>query len=74
MGASGFIMKQSRSTAVDYLPTLMLAYQQMFIRNPAEQFDWEVYSLPLQWDAWLVGIIVCLVLPLIMIITMSESK
>ena len=74
MSASGFIMKQSRSTAVDYLPTLMVAYQQMFIRNPAEQFDWEVYSLPLQWDAWLVGIIFCMLLPFIMVIIMSGSK
>jgi hypothetical protein len=74
MSASGFLMKQSRSTAVDYLPTLMVVYQQMFIRNPAEQLDWEVYSLPLQWDAWLVGVIVFLVLPLFMIITMSGSK
>ena len=67
-------MKQSRSTAVDYLPTLMVAYQQMFIRNPAEQYDWEAYSLPMKWDAWLVAIIFCVILPFVMAIIMSGSK
>ena len=74
MGASAFIMSQSRSTAVDYLPTLMLAYQQMFIRNPAEQLDWEAYYLPLQWDAWLLAIIFYFLLPFVMVIIMSGSK
>ena len=74
MGAAAFIMSQSRSTAVDYLPTLMTVYCQMFIRNPAEQLDWESYSLPLQWDAWLVVIIFCFLLPFVMVIIMGGSK
>ena len=74
MGVTAFNWSPSRSTAVDYLPPFMVTYQQMFIRNPAEQFDWEAYSLPLQWDAWLVAIIFCFLLPFVMVIIMSGGK
>lgn len=74
MGACAFLMSQSRATVVDFLPALMEVYQQMYIRNPAEQYDWEAYQLPLQWDSWLVTIIFCLLLPFVMVILMSGSK
>ena len=74
MAASGFTMTAARSTVVDYLPTIIESYTQMFIRSPAELYDWDVYALPLKWDAWLVAIIYCFLLPFIMIIIMSESK
>ena len=67
-------MSQSRASVVDYLPTLMASYQQIFIRNPAEQFDWEAYTLPLSRDAWIAVCIFCLVSPLIMVITMFDCK
>ena len=73
-GASAFIMSQARSSAVDYLPTLMVSYQQFFIRNPAEQYDWEAYTLPLSRDAWIAIGAFCLVLPLIMVVTMFDCK
>ena len=74
MGVSAFLMKQSRATAVDYLPTLMVSYQQMFIRSPAELYDWEAYLLPFQWDAWLVAMLFYLLLPFGVIVVMSGSK
>ena len=73
-GASAFIMKQSRATVVDYLPTLMPSYQQLFIRNPAEAFDWEAYTLPLSGNAWMAVGIFFLILPLIMVITFYDCK
>ena len=74
MSASAFLITVASSTAVNFLPTFMEAYQQIFIRTPAEQYDWEAYSLPLKWDAWLVVIAYCFVLPFIMVIIMSGSK
>ena len=68
-GASAFIMSQSRSTVVDYLPTLMLTYQQLFIRNPSEQYDWEAYTLPLSGNAWIAIACVALILPFMMVLT-----
>ena len=67
-------MKQSRATVVDYLPTLMPSYQQLFIRNPAEAFDWEAYTLPLSGNAWMAVGIFFLILPLIMVVTFYDCK
>ena len=72
MSASAFIMKQSRSTAVDYLPTLMVAYQQLFIKNPAESYDLLAYTKPLTWESWLTVLIFCAVVPFIMLPTMMD--
>ena len=74
MGASAFIMKQSRATAVDYLPTLMTVYTQLFIKNPAESYDWLAYTKPLKWDSWISILIFCAVLPFIMLPTMIDCK
>ena len=74
MGVTAFNWSPSRSTAVDYLPPFMVTYQQMFIRNPAEQLDWEAYLLPLQWDSWYVAIICCFFTPFVMVIIMSGGK
>ena len=74
MSASAFIMKQSRSTAVDYLPTLMVAYQQLFIKNPAESYDLLAYTKPLTWESWLTVVIFCALIPFIMLPTMMDCK
>ena len=67
-------MKQSRATVVDYLPTLMPSYQQLFIRNPAEAFDWEAYTLPLSRNGWMAVGVFFLILPLIMVVTFYDCK
>ena len=74
MGASAFILKKSRATVVDYLPTLMSSYQQLFILNPVEQYDWEAYTLPLTREAWIAVLCFCAILPFIMALTMCERK
>ena len=74
MSASAFIMKQSRATAVDYLPTLMVAYTQLFIKNPAESYDWLAYTKPLTWDSWIALIIFCAALPIIMLPMLIDGK
>ena len=53
--AASFSQSKARSEVVDYLSLYMEEYQQIFIRNPAELYDWEVYILPLSKDAWSVS-------------------
>ena len=74
MSASAFTMKQSRSTVVDYLPTLMVAYEQIFIGNPTEQYDWEAYILPLTHEAWIIVLVFSIFIPLIMAAIMHNCK
>ena len=74
MGASGFIMKASRASVVDYLPSIMSSSQQMYIRNPAEQYDWAAYILPLTKTSWIALIAFCIFAPFLMALTMSERK
>ena len=74
MGVSPFTLKQSRASVVDYLPTLMVAYEQFFIRNPAESYDWVAYTLPLTRDAWLAIVVFSFLIPLIMALTMTNCK
>ena len=74
MSASGFFLKKSRASVVDYLPSIMSANQQMYIRNPAEQYDWAAYILPLTKESWIALICFCILIPFIMALAMSERK
>ena len=74
LGVSPFTLKQSRASVVDYLPTLMAAYEQFFIRNPAEAYDWVAYTLPLTREAWLAIVVFSILIPLIMGLAMTKRK
>ena len=52
----------------------MVAYEQFFIRNPAESYDWVAYTLPLTRDAWLAIVVFSILIPLIMALTMNSCK
>ena len=74
-GASAYTMRQDRAFVVDYLPTLMVSYPQIFIRNPAEQLDWNDYLRPVSRHTWiLVGVVFFIILPFIMFVTMFDCK
>ena len=74
-GASAYDMSQSRASVVDYLPALMVTYQQIFIRNPSEQLDWNDYLRPLSRDTWIVvGGVFFIILPFIMFVNMFDCK
>jgi hypothetical protein len=74
ISASAFALTQSRSEVVDYLPTLMESYQQIFIRNPSESLDWTAYLKPLSSLAWIsVGMFVLLT-PIIVVALFYDCK
>ena len=52
----------------------MAAYEQFFIRNPAESYDWLAYTLPLTRDAWLAIVVFSILIPLIMGLAMIDRK
>ena len=52
----------------------MAAYEQFFIRNPAEAYDWVAYTLPLTREAWLAIVVFSILIPLIMGLAMTNRK
>ena len=52
----------------------MEEYQQLFIRNPAERYEWAVYTLPFSKEAWFGVLAFVLVIPFLMAITMFDCK
>ena len=72
--AASFSQSKARNEVVDYISLNLEEYQQIFIRNPAELYHWEVYTLPLTKNAWLGVIGFIIVIPFLMSIAMMEGK
>ena len=43
---------RARSTAVDFLPSLMQSHEQLFLKNPADGLALNAYAQPLTILAW----------------------
>ena len=55
----------------------MLASQEhgyIYIRNPRETFDWEIYTKPLTINAWMGLLLFGLVVPILLLIPMYDCK
>ena len=65
---------QERKKIVDYLMLANQEHGHIYIRNPRETFDVEVYTKPLRKESWIFLILVCLALPLLMMITVFDCK
>ena len=50
--ATSFSQTKKRSDIIDFISIFMEEYQQVFIRNPNELYDWEVYMMPFTKQAW----------------------
>ena len=50
------------------------AYAHMYIRNPRETMDWEVYTKPLRLDTWIALLIFCLIIPIIVKLLTIDCK
>ena len=72
--AASFSQSKSRSEVVDYISMHMEEYQQLFIRNPAELYDWEVYTMPLTKTAWFGVIGFSLIVPFLLLPVMIDCK
>ena len=72
--AAAFSQSKARSMVVDYISLNLEEYQQIFIRNPAELYHWEVYSLPLTKNAWFGVLVFLFITPLLMSIATMEGN
>jgi hypothetical protein len=52
----------------------MEEYQQLFIRNPAELYDWEVYMMPFTKCAWFGTLAFILIMPFLLSITTLDGE
>ena len=72
--AASFSQSKARSEVIDYVSLNLEEYQQIFIRNPAELYHWEVYTLPLTKKAWFGVLSFVFVIPFFMSIAMIDGK
>ena len=72
--AAAFSQSKARSMVVDYISLNLEEYQQIFIRNPAELYHWEVYSLPLTKNAWFGALVFLFITPFLMSVATMEGN
>jgi hypothetical protein len=48
---------------VDYLTTYGQSKSEIYIKNPAETYDWMVYINPLTNEAWIGVVTFCILIP-----------
>ena len=74
ISASAFSLTHARSEVVNYLPTMMESYQQLFIQNPAESLDWTAYLKPLSSLAWISVAMFLLLTPVLVVALFYDGK
>ena len=61
-----FTVTNSRSTAVDFLPSISEGYQQIFLSNPADGLNWKAFIDPYTLHCWIAIVIFISVVPLVL--------
>ena len=72
--ATSFSQTKKRSDIIDFISIYMEEYQQVFIRNPAELYDWEVYMMPFTKRAWWGTLAFIILTPFLLSISTLDSK
>ena len=72
--ATSFSQTKKRSDVIDFISIYMEEYQQVFIRNPAELYDWEVYMMPFTKRAWWGTLAFIVLTPFLLSISTLDSK
>ena len=54
IAAADFTVTFNRSQVVDFLPTLVQSWIQIFIQNPSASRNWLVFIEPITWQAWMI--------------------
>ena len=64
-----------RMKVADYLIiTEKGAKGRLYTKNPAESFNWGIYTMPLMNDLWIVILMFCLLIPFLMVIATFDCK
>ena len=72
---STFALRESRMKVVDFMVVQSATTRgYIYLQNPKETFDWEVYTKPFWKQTWIFVILFCVVFPLLMILIISHRK
>ena len=71
---NSFGWRKDRLELVDYIPMNGPSTSLVYIKNPKDTFDWNVYLTPLTPNAWKGVIIFSLIMPILMTISIADSK
>ena len=72
--ADSFGITEIRSRVISYLPLFSGGSSRIYIRNPRETFDWEIYTKPFLKVTWIGVMSFSILLPLLMVIAMVNGK
>ena len=63
IAAADFTVTFNRSEVVDFLPTLVQSWIQIFIQNPSASRNWLVFIEPITWQAWVIILLFLMCVP-----------
>ena len=69
-----FGITKVRMGVADYLQMGQGGKGRIYIRNPRETFDWEIYTKPFRKITWISVLTFCIIVPVIMVIVMVDCK
>ena len=72
--ADSFGITELRSRVISYLPLFAGGKSRIYIKNPRETFDWEIYTKPFRKVTWVGVMSFSVILPVLMVITMVNCK
>ena len=58
-----FTITESRSTVVTFASPINMIYHSLFIKNPAETFNYTAYIEPIHWTGWVAILVMIFVVP-----------
>ena len=72
---STFTQRPSRRKVVDYMVVNTKPSRgYIYVKNPKETFDWEVYGQPLWQAAWIGVVLFCMLVPILMAIVVVDRE
>ena len=74
IGIGPFGYTESRIEVVDYLHLYKKWKTRIYIKNPTDAFDWNVYTDPLRIESWIGIALFCCFIPLLMVFVLFECK
>ena len=72
---STFALRKSRIEVVDFMVVVSIPKRgYIYVKNPKETFDWEVYAQPFWQHTWLFVILFSFIIPIFMMIILVNRK
>ena len=69
-----FAYTVERKEVLNYIYLISPEYGRLYIRNPAETFDWEVFTKPFRRESWIGTFLFSLIVPILFRVLMYNCK